>query len=246
MMEIVNAIILGIVQGLTEFLPVSSSGHLVLAAKYLNFEQPGALFEAMLHIGTTLAVVWYLREKLFNLNLADIKLIIIATIPSAIVGIFFREELESLFSLIKLTGITFLVSAFMNYQVDKQKGKREQIDFIDALVVGVFQAVAIIPAISRSGATIFGATRMNLSKEKAAEFSFLISIPAILGANFIEFISYGGDANFSPPLAIIGTIAAFISGSIAIKFLLKMLTQNKFKIFGYYLIVLGVITILFL
>jgi len=245
-MEIIYAIVLGVVQGFTEFLPVSSSGHLVLAAKYLNFEQPGVLFESVLHMGTTLAVVWHLRDKLFKLSFGEIKLIIVATIPSAIVGILFREQLESLFSLIKLTGFTFLVSAAMNYQVDKQKGRREQIDFIDALVIGVFQAFAIIPAISRSGATIFGATKMNLSKEKAAEFSFLISIPAILGANFVEFLSYGGDTSFSPFLAFIGFIATFISGAIAINFLLKMLTENKFRIFSYYLIILGIITILFL
>lgn len=245
-MDFISAIILGVVQGVTEFLPVSSSGHLVLVREYLNFEQPGVLFEAILHIGTTLAVVWYMREKLVKLTLAEVKLIIVATIPAAIVGIVLRDQLEALFSLIKLVGITFLVSAYMNYKVDKFSGKKENIDLLDALVIGIFQAIAIIPAISRSGATIYAGTKLNIDKKRAAEFSFLISIPAIIGANIVEFMAYGGDGGFSPVLGLVGFAAAFISGLVAIHFLLTMLTQNKFKYFSYYLIVVGVITILFL
>ncbi|OGM33506.1 hypothetical protein A2803_04910 [Candidatus Woesebacteria bacterium RIFCSPHIGHO2_01_FULL_44_21] len=245
-MEYIYAIILGIVQGLTEFLPVSSSGHLVLASEYLKFEQPGVLFEAILHIGTTLAVIWYLRDRILKISFQEIKLIVVATIPAALAGVLLREQLEALFSLIKLVGITFLISAYMNFKVDKYNGKKEHIDFWDALIIGVFQAIAIIPAISRSGATIYAGTRMNLDKKKAAEFSFLISIPAIIGANVVEFISHGGNGDFSPLLGLVGLIAAFISGIIAIHFLLSMLMQNKFKVFGYYLIVVGVITLLFL
>lgn len=245
-MEIFDAIILGIVQGVTEFLPVSSSGHLVLVAKYLNFTQPGVLFEAILHIGTTLAVVWYLRDRLQNLSIEDIKLVVVATIPSAVLGVLFRTQLEALFSLIKLAGFAFLISAFMNFQIDKFSGKREKLDLLDAFVIGIFQAISIVPSISRSGATIYAGSKMNLSKQKAAEFSFLISIPAILGANIIEFAIHGGDINFSPMLGIVGMIASFVSGLIAINILLRMLTENKFRIFGYYLIVIGVITILFL
>lgn len=245
-MEIFDALILGVVQGVTEFLPVSSSGHLVLVSKYLNFQQPGVLFEAILHIGTTLAVVWYLRDKIFKLSSEDLELIIVATIPSALVGVLFRTQLEALFSIIKLVGITFFVSAFMNFRIDKFSGKREKLDMLDAFVIGVFQAISIIPSISRSGATIYAGNKMNISKQKAAEFSFLISIPAIIGANVIEFITHGGDVNFSPILGIVGLVASFLSGLVAINILLRMLTENKFRIFGYYLIVIGAITILFL
>ena len=118
-MEYIYAIILGIVQGLTEFLPVSSSGHLVLASEYLKFEQPGVLFEAILHIGTTLAVIWYLRDRILKISFQEIKLIVVATIPAALAGVLLREQLEALFSLIKLVGITFLISAYMNFKVDK-------------------------------------------------------------------------------------------------------------------------------
>lgn len=245
-MNFISAIILGIVQGVTEFLPISSSGHLVLVREYLNFEQPGVLFEVILHIGTTLAVVWYMRDKLLKLTLNEVKLMVVATIPAAVIGVLLREQLEALFSLVKLVGITFLVSAYMSYKVDKFSGKKENIDLLDAFVIGVFQAIAIIPAISRSGATIYAGTKLNIDKKRAAEFSFLISIPAIIGANIVEFITHGGDGDFSPVLGLVGLTAAFISGLAAINFLLTMLTQNKFKYFSYYLIIIGVITILFL
>lgn len=245
-MEILKAAALGIIQGLTEFLPVSSSGHLVLAEKLLNFQQPGVLFDVIIHTGTTLAVVWYMRRKLLNIKMNEIKLIIVATIPAAIVGILFREQLESLFSLIKLAGFTFLISAFMNYQTDKYNGKRHDLDYLDAIVIGVFQAFAIIPAISRSGATIYAGSRMNLSKERAAEFSFLISIPAILGANLVQFISYGGSSEFSLPAGIVGLIAAFISGLFAINALMRFLKEGRLRIFAYYLVILGLVTIIFL
>ncbi len=245
-MEIVNAIILGVVQGLTEFLPISSSGHLVLATKFLNFEQPGVLFESILHIGTTLAVVWYLRRRILNIKFDELKLIVVATIPAALAGILFREQFESMFSLSKLLGVTFLISAWMNFRTDKYHGKRENLDFFDALVIGLFQAFAIIPAISRSGATIFAGSKLNIDKKKAAEFSFLISVPAIVGANIVEFVSHSARLDFSFALAFAGVVSAFVSGIIAIHFLLKLLTENKFRIFGFYLLALGAITLIFL
>lgn len=245
-MEIINAIILGAVQGLTEFLPISSSGHLVLATEYLKFEQPGVLFEALLHTGTMLAVVWYFRARILNIKLSELKLIVIATIPAAVIGFLFREQLESLFSVSKLVGVTFLISAFMNFQTDKYHGKRENLDFFDALVIGLFQAFAIIPAISRSGATIFAGSKLNIEKKAAAEFSFLISIPAVLGATVIEFVTHSSSVDFSFGLAAVGIVASFFSGLVAIHFLLKLLTENRFRIFGIYLVIIGVVTLIIL
>lgn len=238
--------ILGIVQGLTEFLPISSSGHLVLVGKYLPLNQPGILFEVILHIGTTLAVLWYFRARLMQITKREIVLLGVGTVPAAIVGILFSDQLENLFASIKLVGVGFLVSALLNYLTDKADGTREKLDSLDAFVIGVFQAFAIIPSISRSGATIFAGTKMQLSRHAAAEYSFLLSIPAILGANVVEFLKYKGDVSFSLPLSVIGFLFSFVVGLASIGFLMRMLTERRLKYFSAYLIVLGVITILFL
>lgn len=245
-MEFLYAIILGVVQGVTEFLPVSSSGHLVVLGKYLDIGQPGILFEVILHAGTLFAVVWHFREKLLALRAREIGLIVLGSIPAGIAGILFDGQIEGLFSLTKLVGFAFLVTAYVNFQTDRQSGKRETIDRFDAISIGVVQAMAIIPGISRSGSTIFAGTKMNLSKTRAAEFSFLLFIPAIAGANLVELIKYSGENGFSLGLSVVGFIAAFISGLLAIKFLMTMLVNRNLKIFSYYLVVVGVITILFL
>jgi len=245
-MQVVYAIFLGVVQGLTEFLPVSSSGHLALVGKYFDIGQPGIIFEVFLHVGTLLAVVWHLREKILRLTRKDILLVILGSIPVGVVGILFGSIVEGTFSIIKLTGFAFLISAFLNYQTDKSVGSREALDKYDAIVIGIMQAVAVIPGISRSGATIFAGSKMNLAKTSAAEFSFLLSIPAILGANLYEFLKHSDSENFSLGLALIGFAAAFFSGIIAINVLMNVLVRKKLRFFSYYLIFLGIVTILFL
>lgn len=245
-MEIIYAIILGVVQGLTEFLPVSSSGHLAVIGKFLEIDQPGVLFEAILHAGTALAVIWYLRDRLLNLSPREWILVGVGSIPAGIVGVFFSDQIEGLFAITKLIGIAFLVTAFFNFQTDKYHGKRENIDTYDAIFIGLFQAFAIIPGISRSGSTIFAGSKMNLNKTRAAEFSFLLSLPAILGANLVEFIRHGADVDFNFSLGVAGFIAAFVSGIFAIRFLMKMLTESHLKYFSYYLLGIGILTILFL
>lgn len=245
-MEITYAVILGIVQGLTEFLPVSSSGHLAVIGKFLEINQPGVLFEALLHGGTAMAVIWYLRKRIFNLNANEIVLVLIGSVPAGVVGVFFSSQIEGLFSITKLVGFAFLITAFLNFQTDKQNGKREKFDIYDAIFIGVFQAFAILPGISRSGSTIFAGSKMNINKTHAAEFSFLLSLPAIVGANLVEFVKHGADSDFSITLGIAGFIAAFVSGIFAINFLMRMLTERRLKLFSYYLLVVGAITILFL
>jgi undecaprenyl-diphosphatase len=243
-MEIVNAIILGLIQGLTEFLPVSSSGHLAVFGNILNINQPGVLFETMLHAGTAFAVVWFLRGKIFSYKMRDWGLVIVGSIPAGIVGLFFSDQIEGLFSILKLVGVAFLISAFFNFQTDKHSGRRTNIDTLDVIVIGLVQAFAILPGISRSGSTIFAGTKMNLDKTKAAEFSFLLSLPAILGANIVEFIKHGADTDFNLGLSAVGFAAAFVSGIFAINFLMRMLTDKKLKYFSFYLVALGVLTFL--
>ena len=245
-MQVLYAAILGLVQGFTEFLPISSSGHLALIEKYLVIDQPGLIFDTILHIGTTLAVVWYFRERILNITKHEVILLIIGTIPAGIIGLLFSDQLEHLFFGIKLLGIQFLITALLNFYTDKNSGSREKMDWWDAIFIGIFQAIAIIPGISRSGATLFAGTKMKLSKKTVAEYSFLLSIPAIVGANAVEFLKYSGDTNFSISLALVGLVTAFISGLLSIGFLMRLLTENHLKYFSYYLIVLGTIIILFL
>ena len=246
LMEIINAVILGFVQGLTEFLPVSSSGHLVVVGRIINLNPPGVLFEALLHAGTAAAIIWYMRHKLLSITSKELGYIFLASVPAGIVGIFFSNQIESLFSILKLVGIAFLITAFFNFQTDKYTGKRENLDVLDALFIGVMQAFAILPGISRAGATIFAGTKMNLSKTRSAEFSFLISIPAIIGANIVEFYRHGELAGFGFEMGLAGFIAAFLSGLFAINFLMRMLSARRLKYFSYYLLVVGVLTLLFL
>jgi undecaprenyl-diphosphatase len=245
-MNFIYAIILGIVQGLTEFLPVSSSGHLAVVGSFLDVDQPGILFETLLHAGTVFAVVWYLRDRIIRITTKEIGLVLFGSIPAGLVGLLLASQIEGLFSMLKLVGVAFLVTAFLNYQTDKSSGKREQLDIYDALAIGVLQAIAIIPGISRSGSTIFAGSRMNLTKTAAAEFSFLLSIPAIIGANLYEFLKYSGGGDFSLSLGAVGFVAAFASGLFAINFLITMLTERNLKVFSIYLVVVGIMTILFI
>lgn len=246
MVELIKVIILGIIQGLTEFLPVSSSGHLAVFAKLLAIDQPGVLLDTVLHAGTALAVIWFLRERLMKLTVKDIKLIIIGTIPAGVIGVLFQSQVEGLFSILKLVGFAFLISAYINRQTDKQTGSREHLDFIDAIYIGIFQAFAIIPGITRSGSTIFAGSKMKLTKRAAAEFSFLLSIPAILGANAVELLKHGGFSGLSMVDATFGFVASFIAGVLAINFLMRMLTEKHLTYFSYYLAIVGVLVILLL
>src|SRR3989344_4755179 len=176
-MTILNALVLGVVQGLTEFLPVSSSGHLVIAQSFMNFTQPGVLFDTTLHLATTAAVVIYFREKILNLKLNDIKIIAIGMLPAGFIGFFFQSFVEDLFTSVTVVGFALLITAAMNYFTDIAQARRRKINFLDAFLVGLSQAFAIIPGISRSGSTIFTGTSLGVERQSAAEFSFLLSIP---------------------------------------------------------------------
>lgn len=246
-MNILSAILLGIIQGLTEFLPVSSSAHLVLAQSILGFKQTGVLFDVILHAATTFAVLWYFKgdiRKLFSSKM--LLLIVIGTIPAGLVGLLFQDQLEALFTSVKLVGVTLLITGVMNYSVDKQIGRREKVDIFDSIIIGIAQAIAIIPGISRSGATIFAASQMGIERKEAARFSFLLSVPAIVGANILQLVTHAGNDDISLPVYLAGFIAAFIFGLISIHFAISALVDRKFKYFGYYAVILGVVAILFL
>ena len=244
-MNYIWSLVLGILQGFTEFLPVSSSGHLVLVQSLIpNFSQPGVLFDVCLHFGTLFAVLFFFRKKLFKLSFRYILYIIVATIPAVIVGFLFKDSINILFSSVEVVGVALVLTGLFNFLTSKQKEEGKSLDYNKSIFIGLMQAFAIIPGISRSGSTIFAGTKSGLSSKDAAEFSFLMSVPAIIGANILEVYSNWGESiNYLQ--YFIGFLAAFISGIIAIKIVLKFLEEKKFKVFAFYCLTLGIIILLF-
>lgn len=248
------AIILGVLQGFTEFLPVSSSGHLVIVQSLIpGFNQPGVLFDVVLHAGTLAAIVYYFRETIVKINRNYILLLVIGSVPAAVFGFIFQAEIESFFGNLKIVGVALLVTALFNFVTDTiKKGRKIEsnsnfsLERRNALLIGIAQALAIIPGISRSGATIFAGTKVGKSRREAAEFSFLLSVPAVLGANVLQFATHGTDNNLEMNIFAAGFIASLVSGYIAIKLVLKMLLAKRFKIFAYYAFIVGLISIFIL
>ncbi|OGM14101.1 hypothetical protein A3D84_03270 [Candidatus Woesebacteria bacterium RIFCSPHIGHO2_02_FULL_42_20] len=246
-MDIGYALLLGAIQGLTEFLPISSSGHLVLAKKFFpEMSYPGVWFEVILHLGTLVAVFIYFRKKILKLNLKWVVLLLIGSIPAGFAGIFFREVLEETFFRFGIfLGIQFLITSAICFIVDKLKKKNKVINMTDAFLIGLGQAVAILPAISRSGSTIFVAVLRGIDKRKAAEFSFLLSIPAIVGANLVEVLNYKENIRAFDLSYLIGFLTAFVVGFFSIGWTINLLTKKKFGVFGIYTFILAILTIVF-
>lgn len=247
-MNIFLAVFLGIVQGLTEFLPVSSSGHLVLVQRLIpSFSQPGVLFDVILHFGTLFAVLIYFWRKIISLKLNYIYLLVVGSIPAALVGFLLKDFLESTFSVGGLfLALQFLVTSVLCYLSDRGSSEIEGekiIDTKDSLIIGTAQALSILPAISRSGSTIFAAVRRGIDRKEAAEFSFLLSMPAILGASVLEIVTYRD--HFSLQLApyLFGFLAAFLTGILSIKLTISFLTQRKFKVFAFYTLFLALFSL---
>lgn len=244
-MNFLNSLFLGIVQGFTEFLPVSSSAHLALIQSLLpSFSQPGVLFDVVLHLGTLFAVLFYFRKELFGLSFSYLKYIVIGTIPAVLIGFLFSDFLESLFGNIKLVGLALFLTAAFNFLSDKLNKTGGEIDEKKSFLIGVFQALAITPGISRSGSTIFGAIFSGVEKKKAATFSFLLSVPAILGALILQVYKYGTSVQSHYSFYFLGFLASFISGLLAIKLAFKFLLSNNFKLFGFYCLFLGIVCLL--
>ncbi|MBU0572474.1 undecaprenyl-diphosphate phosphatase [Patescibacteria group bacterium] len=243
-MNLISSIFLGILQGLTEFLPVSSSGHLVIVQNLIpGFTQDGVLFDVFLHAGTVLAVLYYFRKTLLKLTPKYLFLLLIGTIPAGLVGVFLGSSIENLFNGVYIVGFALLFTAVLNFLTDRAKTGSKEISIKKTILIGMAQALAIIPGISRSGSTIFAGTSLGIKRKEAAQFSFLLSVPAIVGANAIQFLKYGSEVTGNILFYSVGFIAAFISGVIAINFVLKFLLAGRFKLFAYYCVVLGVLVL---
>ncbi len=259
-MEIIDAIILGIVQGLTEFLPVSSSGHLELGKAILgdnSLPKESLLFTVVLHFATALSTIVIFRKDIldiikgilkfeWNEDLQFLSKIVISMIPAVIVGLFFEEQLEALFNgNILLVGVMLIVTAILLFMADRAKDTNKNVTFSNAFVIGISQAIAMLPGISRSGATISTSVLLGNDKTKAARFSFLMVVPLIFGKIAKDIL--GGEitydsANFTT--LGIGFIAAFVAGLFACKWMIALVKQSKLTYFSIYCIIVGLIAII--
>ncbi|GHV75286.1 undecaprenyl-diphosphatase 4 [Spirochaetia bacterium] len=255
-MNIFEAIVLGAVQGLTEFLPVSSSGHLVLLQKIFSISLPVLLFDTMVHVGTLIAVVIVLwadiRAILRRIVQPLTGCLILATVPTVIVALIFKDMIEEAFRSAAFLGFSFLFTA-LALLVSEQVSRRSlntkpqaAMNWFDALLIGICQAIAIIPGVSRSGLTLSGALSRRLDRDFAARFVFLLSIPAILGALVLQLKDIaGGDgaAGIGPAPIIAGTLTAALVGFFAIKLMLRIVKTRSLRGFAFYVASLGVLVL---
>lgn len=258
-MNNLDALLLGIIQGLTEFLPVSSSGHLELGKAILgdtSVPQESLMFTVVVHFATALATIVVFRKDIYEImaGLFSFKWneetqfstkIILSMLPAVIVGVFFEEQLEALFGgNILLVGCMLVVTAILLYFADKAKDTQKKVSFSNAFVIGISQAIAMLPGISRSGATISTSVLLGNDKGKAARFSFLMVIPLIFGKIGKDLL--GGDLSPSTgnvSVLIIGFFAAFIAGLVACTWMIKLVKKSKLSWFAIYCLVVGLIAI---
>lgn len=275
--ELLKAFIFGVVEGITEWLPISSTGHLILVEQFLKFKDVSQgfweMFQVVIQLGAILAVVvLYFKEiwpftknkekaikktgilSIFNKEIMILwSKIIVACIPAAIIGLAFDDVFEALFynpvciaiALI-VFGIAFIIIENWNKDNKKEtKQKSEQITYKDAIIIGVFQLLAaIFPGTSRSGATIIGGLLIGLSRPNAAQFTFYLAIPTMLGASLLKIIKFGlSFTSIELAILIFGTFISFIISILVIKFLMNYIKKHNFKVFGYYRIILGIIVL---
>ncbi|MDK2898850.1 MAG: undecaprenyl-diphosphatase [Patescibacteria group bacterium] len=248
-MSIINAIILGLVQGITEFIPVSSSGHLAIASRLLGVDGAFA-FDVLLNFGTLLAlIIFYRRRLLFitknifiNKRWGLLLKIIVATIPAVLFGILLKDNIEKLNEMIwviiatlAVVGVLMIIYGRESFGADDREIE-SSVGWKGAMRIGISQTLALIPGVSRSGITILAGLRSNLSASKAAEFSFLLAIPVIAGASLKTLFSHDGLSFFQNNISVvlIGNIASFTAGILAVNFLIKLISKRGLKDFGWY------------
>ncbi len=242
-----QATILGLVQGLTEFLPVSSSGHLAIIGSIFGKIDAGITFEVLLHLATLIAVLYVYRKRIKTIDYKYIVLLVIASIPAGLVGVFFSDVIKKAFSAPIIIGVAFIFTGTILYLIGRRpEGSKEKVGYKEALGMGLAQAIAVLPGISRSGMTLSAGLLLGLKREEAAAFSFLMSVPVIAGAGLLEFKdlleigSIGGGIYLT-----IGFVVAVLTGILAIKLVQLLLKTDNFRYFSYYLWSLGVLTVIF-
>ncbi len=266
--EILKAVLFGIIEGITEWLPISSTGHMILLQEFVTLKMSAEFMEmffVVIQLGAILAVVLLYWNKLFPFSFkrgVQIKIsilqmwfkIIFACIPAAVVGILFDDQLNDWFYnyqtvsiMLILFGILFLVIENMNYGKRPEIVKLSQITYKTAFLIGLFQLIAaVFPGTSRSGATIIGGLLIGMSRTVAAEFTFFLAVPVMFGASLLKLIKFGIKFESDEVVVLlVGMIVAFVVSIISIKFLMNYIKKNNFKSFGWYRIVLGILVLLY-
>ncbi|HIV42239.1 MAG TPA: undecaprenyl-diphosphate phosphatase [Candidatus Mediterraneibacter guildfordensis] len=267
MLDILKAIIFGIVEGITEWLPISSTGHLIILEELLKLDQGDAFFEmfqVVIQLGAILAVVVLYFHKLNPFSPTKTQKqklmtwqiwikVVIGCVPAGVIGLLFDDLIDKVFYhwyvvalMLIIYGVLFIVVE--NYQQGKEPraAKFSQLSIQMVLIIGVFQMLAMIPGTSRSGATIVGALMIGVSRSLAAEYTFFLAIPVMFGASLLKLVKFGfAFTGMQVAVLLVGMVVSFGVSIVAIKFLMSYIKKNDFKVFGYYRIVLGVLVFLF-
>lgn len=259
-----QALVLGLIQGLTEFLPISSSAHLSLAPWLFGWQDPGLAFDVALHFGTLIAVIWYFRDEWGKLIAAAVSMLrnrkvqtveekrvlflILATIPGAIGGLLLEEKAETVFRAPVLTASALIVMGVVLWAADRFSRMERQLTgmrWLDALLIGISQVFALLPGVSRSGSTITTGRLLGFDRQSAAVFSFLMSMPIIAAAVVLKVPEVIRTSGFSAPL-VVGVLSAGVSSWLAIAILLRYVSRHSYGIFGLYRVVLGIVVLVIL
>jgi undecaprenyl-diphosphatase len=250
-MDLLQTIIIAIVEGITEFLPVSSTGHMIIAQKLLGVESSDfvKMFTVCIQFGAILSVIILYWKKFFQTVNFYLKLFV-GVLPAVIFGFLFKNYIDALLENVIIVAITLVLGGIVLIFVDKwfkTESEDQEVTYPKALKIGLFQVVSMIPGVSRSAATIIGGLAQKLSRKNAAEFSFFLAVPTMFGASALELFETYKQINTSNiQLLIVGNIVAFIVALIAIKGFISYLTQHGFKLFGYYRIIIGLLILILL
>lgn len=270
-MNIFQAIILGVIQGLTEFLPVSSSGHLVLFQHIFGLMEAELLFDISVHLGTLVAVFIFFRQDIYSMFVSivrycrqalktgsfspanddtDLKLailIITGSVPTAVMGLLFHKIADSLFSSLLIAGSMLILTGIILFFTQFVKNSKKDVSLFslkDSLIIGISQGLAVMPGLSRSGATIGTGLFLGLTHETAAKYSFLLSIPAILGASILSFADIEGNGTVSANAFLAGAFAACVTGYFALRFLFYIVKKGRLHYFSPYCMIIGIISLM--
>jgi len=261
-MNAFEAIVLGLVQGLTEFLPISSSGHLRIVPAFFGWNDPGAAVTAVIQLGTMAAVLLYFRADLWRIATAWLRslrdrsvrgdldarmgwYIILGTIPISVLGLAFKDPIETKFRNLELIGTTLIVFGLVMLAAEaasKRDRPLREINSRDGFLIGCAQALALVPGVSRSGATISAGLFLNFDRAAAARYSFLLSVPAVVLSGLFE-LRHAGEGNLPVGATVLATLLAFVTGYLSIAFLLRYLARHSIAIFVVYRVLLGVLVI---
>jgi undecaprenyl-diphosphatase len=262
-MDTLQAIVLGIVQGLTEFLPVSSTAHLRIVPAFLGWKDPGAAFTAVVQLGTVAAVLVFFRDDLWRIARAFLRslrdpaarrdhdarigwYIVVGTIPIAVLGLAFKNPIEHQFRTLELVGAALVVFSFVMLAAERRSRRERDLAHLtarDGLIVGCAQALALVPGVSRSGATISAGLFLDFDRTAAARYSFLLSVPAVVLSGLFELRHLGDGGGAPAGATAVATVLAFVVGYASIAFLLRYLTRHSIGVFAGYRMALGAIVV---